>query len=377
MTARASTDPPDQSTRCRGLGAGRAARLLFIAAVCCVSLIGCNREPDVVLYVSADEHLARLVVERFEMETGLRVGIVGDTELKKTTGLVERLRAEGDHPAADVFWSSEIFQTLALAEEGVLAEYAGPAEAGWPVEHHDARHRWYAFAARARVIVYAPSRVTDEDVPRTWTDLTRSYLAGRIVMADPRFGTTGGHLGAMKAYWDRAVGPAYYQAFLLGLRDNEVRMLPGGNAAVVQAVIDGEADIGLTDTDDVYAQLARGAEIAWLYPDHNREDESGNGTLLIPNTVGLVAGGPNPEAGQRLIDFLLSETVERLIAESASHNVPLRPGLDEDYAAYAIPDPLRVDLRRAAAARREAVSLAMRILTDEPSAAEPGDDSAR
>jgi iron(III) transport system substrate-binding protein len=331
----------------------------------------------VVLYVSADEYLARLVVDRFERETGLRVALVGDTELKKTTGLVERLRAEHDHPQADVFWSSEVFQTLDLADEGVLASYAGPAEAGWPAEHHDPEHRWYGFAARARVIVYAPGRVDEQDVPTTWTDLTRSYHAGRIVMADPRFGTTGGHLGAMKAYWDRAVGPAYYEAFLLGLRDNEVRMLPGGNAAVVQAVVDGEADLGLTDTDDVFAHLERGAEIAWLYPDHNREDESGNGTLLIPNTVGLVAGGPNADAGRRLVDFLLSEPVERLIAESTSHNVPLRPGVADDYAEYAIPDPLRVDLRRAAAVRTEAVNLAMRVLTSEPPKPTSGEDGAR
>ncbi|MCP3904050.1 MAG: extracellular solute-binding protein [Planctomycetes bacterium] len=339
---------------------------------------GCGGgEPDVVLYVSADEHLARVVIDRFEDATGLRVGLVGDTELKKTTGLVERLRSERDHPQADVFWSSEIFQTLALADEGVLAPYAAPAEAGWPAEHRDGEHRWYAFAARARVIVYAPSRVPAEDVPVAWTDLTRSYHAGRIVMADPRFGTTGGHLGAMKALWDRAVGPAYYQAFLLGLRDNRVRLLPGGNAAVVRAVIDGEADIGLTDTDDVFAALERGADIDWVYPAHSHEQEPGNGTLLIPNTVGLVAAAPHPEPAKRLIDFLLSEPVERLIAETASHNVPLRPGLADDYPKYAVPDPLRVDLRRAAAARRDAVALAMRILTEEPRGPEPGSDDAR
>ena len=75
-------------------------------------------------------------------------------------------------------------------------------------------------------------------------------------MADPRFGTTGGHLAAMKAYWTSIMGAAYYTAFLEGLAANNVRLLPSGNAGVVRAVADGEADLGLTDTDDVWAAQA-------------------------------------------------------------------------------------------------------------------------
>lgn len=326
---------------------------------------GCRRAdvPEVVLYVSADTHLARTVVDRFERETGIHVLIVGDTEAKKTTGLVGRLRAEADRPQADVFWSSEIFMTIGLASDGVLAPYTSPAVSDWPDAWRDADGRWYAMAARARVIVYAPDRVAPEDVPKTWTDLTHRVYRGRVAMADPRFGTTGGHLGAMKAWWDRVAMPGYYEAFLLGLRDNNVRLLPSGNSGVVRAVVDGEADLGLTDTDDVWAARARGLDVDLVYPAHSHEEERGNGTLLIPNTVALVAGGPNPEAAGRLIDFLLSETVERMLAESDSHNIPLRPGLAASYPEYAVDDPLAVDYHRAAAARADAVTAAMRALT--------------
>ncbi len=339
----------------------RTAQLLLLALAC---VTGCTGEtPEVVLYVSADAHVARTIVDRFEQRTGIRVLIVGDTEAKKTTGLVERLRAERDRPQADVFWSSEIFMTIGLADDGVLAPYAAEALADWPARWRAPDRRWYAMAARARVIVYAPDRVAPEDVPKTWTDLTRRALGGRIVMADPRFGTTGGHLGAMKSYWDRVAMPGYYEAFLIGLRDNAVRLLPSGNAGVVRAVADGEADLGLTDTDDVWAAQTQGLNVALVYPAHSHEDETGNGTLLIPNTVSLVAGAPNAEAAGRLVEFLLSEEAERTLAESVSHNLPLRPGLASAYAAYAVDDPLDVDYRRAAAARGDAVAQAMRMLT--------------
>jgi iron(III) transport system substrate-binding protein len=344
------------------------AALGLIAAIGGFGLLsaGCGEAPDqpsVVLYVSADDHIARQVKAAFEEETGIRVEMVGDDEAKKTTGLVNRLRGEQDNPQADVFWSSEIFMTIALADEGVLASHESAATADWPAQWRDEENRWYGFAARARVIAYAPDRVAAEDVPQTWTDLTNSYLTGRIVMADPRFGTTGGHLGAMKAYWDRDVMPGYYTAFLMGLRANDARILPSGNAGVVRALAAGEADIGLTDTDDVWAARAQGQDLALVYPPHSHEDEPGNGTLLIPNTVGRVRGGPNPEAAGRLIDFLLSERAERMLAESVSHNIPLRPGLADAYPDYAVEDPLRVDYRRAAAMREEAVAEAIRIIT--------------
>ena len=68
--------------RCGPIGRTVAAGLLALVAGC---------EPpshDLVVYVSADEHVARTVIDAFERESGLRVGVVGDTELQKTTCLL-------------------------------------------------------------------------------------------------------------------------------------------------------------------------------------------------------------------------------------------------------------------------------------------------
>jgi iron(III) transport system substrate-binding protein len=337
--------------------------ILLIAYALAAALCGCGEDgPSVVLYVSADEHLAREVIERFEQDTGIEVLLVGDTEASKTTGLVERLRAERDAPQADVFWSSEIFMTLDLADEGVLAPHESTAVEDWPAAWRDPAGRWYGFAARARVIVYATNRVSAADVPDSWTDLDDAEWRGRVVMADPRFGTTGGHLGAMKAYWDRAYQPGIYGAWLIGLQENGVRLLPSGNAGVVRAVADGEADLGMTDTDDVWAAQALGLEVDLVYPRHGVDDIPGTGTLLIPNTVGRVAGGPNADAAGALIDFLLSETVVRMMAESSSRNIPLRPSLADVYPESAVPNTLEIDYRRAARSRTKAVEMAMERL---------------
>ncbi len=331
-------------------------------------LAGCgSTDPRVVLYVSADDHVARPIVRAFERQSGIRVDMVGDTEQSKTTGLANRLLAESDNPQADVFWSSEVFHTIRLADEGVLAAHESAIAADRPVALRDPQHRWHGFGARARVIVYAPDRIDPDRLPRTWMELTKPWFQGRIVMADPRFGTTGGHLGAMKVFWTRLAGVAYYEAFLMGLADNRVRLLPGGNAGVVRAVADGEADLGLTDTDDVWAAQAGGHRVQLIYPRHAIDGVPGGGTLLIPNTVARVMGGPNPREAAVLIDFLLGEQVERLLAGSVSHNVPVHAAVAAEFPEYAVPDPLEVSLPRSAAAMPGAIDLAMRYL-DQPHA---------
>ena len=338
--------------------------LVLLVLLVHVLVAGCSDRPHVVLYVSADDHVARPIVRAFERQSGIRVDMVGDTEQRKTTGLANRLIAERDNPQADVFWSSEVFNTIRLAGHGVLAGHDSTVAADRPAAFRGAEHLWHGFGARARVIVYAPDRVEPELVPRTWMGLTDERLRGRIVMADPRFGTTGGHLAAMKVFWTRLAGASYYEAFLLGLADNRVRLLPGGNAGVVRAVADGEADLGLTDTDDVWAAMAAGRRVEFVYPRHAIDGVSGGGTLLIPNTVARIANGPNPREAAALIDYLLSDLVERMLAEMTSHNIPVRPLIAAEFPEYAVPDPLEVNLARVAALMPDAIDLAMRLLDD-------------
>lgn len=331
---------------------------------------GCRRSTPapVVIYVSADETVARPILEEFERTTGIPVVPKFDTEATKTTGLASLLRQERSRPRADLFWSSEVFATSLLADEGVFTANDDPALADWPPTFRDASRRWFGFAGRARVIVYSPDRVPPDRVPQVWTDLAKEHWKGKVVMADPRFGTTRGHLGAMKLWWDGQILPGYYGAWLLGLAENDTRMLTTGNAGVVEAIVAGEADVGMTDTDDVWAAKARGARIELVYARHVRDEGvTGGGTLLIPNTVALVAGGPNPEGARRLMAWLLSPTVEARLLESDSHNIPLGPeplpeSLRSVAEAYAVPDPLRVDFLRAATTMDGAVQEAMDVL---------------
>jgi len=328
---------------------GHGIRWSLPAAMLMAMPMGCDdgsgpMQRRVVVYVSVDEQVAREVLDEFEARSGIEVYLVGDSEASKTTGLVQRLRSEHDAPIADVFWSSEAMQTIALAGEGVLAAYDG---VDWPRAQRDEGGRWFAFSPRPRVIVYAPRRLAEHEVPRTWHDAVDGRFADRLVMADPRFGTTGGHLAAMESAWTANGEPERFDAFLEGLRASGVRVLPGGNAAVVEAVAGGEADIGFTDADDVRAARARGIDVDMVLPRHDA-DRPGGGPFLMPNTVAIINGAPHPDEAASLLAFLLSDDTARMLANSVSGNMPLQPAVAGEFPALVVEDPLDVDLQDAA-----------------------------
>jgi iron(III) transport system substrate-binding protein len=97
-----------------------------------------------------------------------------------------------------------------------------------------------------------------------------------------------------------------------------------GNKQVAQAVAGGSLAFGLTDTDDAVIEVERGMPVAIIYPD---QKDGELGTLFIPNTLTIIKGSPNPEAAEKLVDYLLSADVERRLAEGPSAQIPLRPGV--------------------------------------------------
>ncbi len=294
--------------------------------------------PEVVLYCSVDQEIAEPVIAVFEKQAGIKVLARYDTEASKTVGLVQRIRAEGASPTADVFWSGEVFHTIRLAHEGLLIPYYSPFTENRPAGLTDPNGLWHGFALRARVIGYNSRRVSAQEAPKSLEDALDAKWKGRLVMASPAFGTTGGDV----ASWFAHYGPQRAKEILQRLKDNEVRIV-SGNSTAVRMVATGQADICFTDTDDIYAGQRNGWPVAMNFLDQN-----GDGVLAIPNTAAMIKSGPHPEAAKKLMQFLLSEELERLLAESDSHNSPVRSSVAQKYPQYAIPHALNLGYGRVA-----------------------------
>jgi iron(III) transport system substrate-binding protein len=91
---------------------------------------------------------------------------------------------------------------------------------------------------------------------------------------------------------------------------------------VARLVSSGELAWGWTDTDDYNVAREKGLPVAAVYP-----DAGGIGTLLIPNTVAILADAPHPDAARRFVDWVLRPEIEAELARSRSAQVPVRAGV--------------------------------------------------
>ena len=288
-----------------------------------ILMMGCGSTPseEVIVYTSVDDVFARPVAERFEQATGIVVRLVPDTEETKGAGLVNRLIAEKERPRADVFWSGDPVRAALLKRQGVSASYRSPNAEGLPAQYNDPEGHWTGFSARARVLIYNRELV---DEPSSIMDLLEPRLEGQACIANPLFGTTSMHAAALFEVLgeDRARG--FFEQFVA----NGGRVV-SSNGEVRRRVAAGDCALGLTDTDDANVALQEGKPVGVVYP-----DQETMGTLIVPNAVVLIEGGPNPSTARRFIDYLLQPETERALAESAAAQMPVRPGIE-------IPDDVR------------------------------------
>jgi iron(III) transport system substrate-binding protein len=296
---------------------------------------------SVTVYISTDRVFSEPVLQEYQRRSGVTVNAVYDTEETKSTGLANRLLAEQGRPQADVFWSNEPVRTLVLKSRGVLAPYRSPSAEGIPAALRDPEGYWTGFSARMRVIAYNTTLVAAEEAPRSVLDLADPRWKGQAAIADPRFGSTSFHVAALYA----VLGDEKADEFFRRLKANGVRVVDG-NSVVRDMVVRGEVKVGLTDTDDVNVALEAGEPIAMVLPDRD-----GMGVPVMPNMMSLVANGPHPDEARRLIDYLLSSDVERMLAESDAVQIPLHQGVPGPKNMPAIDSfkPMTVDYNKAAA----------------------------
>jgi len=295
---------------------GGVARFLVALSGAILCAAGCSRsEPRVVVYCAQDKEFAEAIFADFQTTNGLPVAPHFDTEAGKSVALYQELVQEKSRPRCDVFWNNEILSTIRLQRQGLLEPYDSPSAAPYPASARAPDRTWTALAARARILLVNTKLVPEAERPKSLLELTEARWKGKVAMAKPQAGTTATHAACLFA----TLGPEKARAWYLGLRQNGVQIV-GGNKQVAEGVARGQFAVGMTDTDDAIAEVKAGRPVAIVFPDRD-----GLGTLFIPNTLMLLRGGPNPDGGRKLIDYVLSAAVEKKLAETDSHQIPLNP----------------------------------------------------
>src|SRR5438445_509419 len=274
------------------------AHLLVLLASTC--LLGCNREVvgQVTVYASQDQVYAEPILREFTKQTGIKARALYDSEAVKTVGLANRLMAERSHPQCDVFWNNEELRTRQLAAKGVFRK----------------TNAWAPVGFRSRRLVVNTNKVALSSAPRSLQEITNEVWRGKVALAYPLFGTTATHFLALRQSWS----DMQWQNWCRALAANKP-FLVDGNSVSAKLVAQGEAWVGLTDSDDIAAEQREGGSVVPL----PLTEES----LLIPNTVAIVRGARHQQAAEKLYAYLQrSDVLEELVAAHALEGVSPQNG---------------------------------------------------
>lgn len=274
-------------------------------------------ESTVVVYVSEDQVFSEPILKDFERDTGIRVKAVYDTEETKGTGVMNRLIAEKNNPQADVYWANEPIRAEVLKQKEISAAYRSPNSEGIPTAFKDSENYWTGFSARARVFIVNRKAVIKPESLNAYVD---PKLAGKGIIANPLFGTTSTHVAALFTVW----GDDRTKQFLDALKNNGTKIATS-NGESADLVAAGEFDFALVDSDDAVNRIRQGKAVEMVCPD---QGENQLGCLILPNATVLIRNSPHPEAGRKLIDYLLSRETERKLAFADCAQIPLHSGIE-------------------------------------------------
>ena len=249
----------------------------------------------VILYSAHKQSIIDAMVPRFEKKTGIKAEVI-----KAGSGdIINRANAERANPQADVIWSIGGEQLEASSD--LLANYIpvgyDKIESAFKVGKN-----WLPYTAIVNVFVVNKNLLKQSQYPRTWKDLARADLKGRISSARAdKSGSSYMQLATvLTIYGDK--GWDVYKPILKNF------VLSGSSSAVPRFVNDGEAAVGITLEDNAYKYVQGGGPVEIIYPE--------DGTVAAPDGIALVKNGPNSKNGKLFIDWALSkETQEFLVQE--------------------------------------------------------------
>lgn len=252
---------------------------------------GCRKEQaprDVVtLYTSIPEPVSSVIISLFTRQTGIEVNVVRRPD-----------------SATAVYWDQGVFEMITRADAGALAKYSSPSANGVLAQFKDPQGFWSGVGVRARVIAYRADERWTKPPAGVW-DLTKPEFKGRLVMARPAVGLSGGYAAALYQLWGEQKTKDFYTA----LHRNDVRLVTN-DATVADEVGRGAFVAGLTDSNDCAVILSEGGKLESLLPDQKEM-----GTLVVPTTVALAAGADQQPPARQLVDYLLSEQVEHKLIQ--------------------------------------------------------------
>lgn len=251
--------------------------------------------------------------KKFTLKTGIKVNVVSG----KSNALEKRIIEEGTDSKADLYIVADAGTLGAFEAKGMLQSGLNSKIIKSAVPYNYRTSKWVGIAKRARIIYYAPERVTAEELlGLSYESLANPKWKGRLVIRK----SNNIYNQSLVASLIKNNGKEKTADWAKGIVANMARTPKGNDRAQILAVAAGEADIAIANTYYLALMLSgkKGEEqkeaakkVKPFFP--NQEDR---GTHMNISGVGLVKNSPNKENAIKLVEFLLSEEAQKHIVNN-------------------------------------------------------------
>ena len=249
--------------------------------------------------------------EKFTSKTGIKVNVVSG----KSGALEKRIVEEGADSKADLYITADAGRlgTFESNLQGGLSNAAIKAA----VPSNFRTSKWVGIAKRARIVYFAPERVTGAELSGlTYESLADPKWKGRLVIRK----SNNIYNQSLVASLVKNNGKAKTAEWSKAVVANMARTPKGNDRAQIMAVAAGEADIAVANTYYHALMLSgkKGAEqqeaakkVMPFFP--NQQDR---GTHINISGAGMLKHAPNKANAVKLVEFLLSTEAQNHIVNN-------------------------------------------------------------
>jgi iron(III) transport system substrate-binding protein len=272
--------------------------LVFLIVIACSALAAHADAQSVTLYTAGPDGLAKNIAKSFTDKTGIKVEVY-----QATSGdVLARLEAEKAKPRADVVVLASWGVGLTVRQRGLVDAYNAP-------EAKKLRPRWSdgglaAQGGAALALIVNANEVKKEQQPQSWFELAAPFWKDAVTMPDP---TLSGSAAEFLAVFAQVHGDKAWKLFEDLARNGLA--VPGPNNAALNPVLTGAKKATIAGVDYItFGQIAKGEKLAIHYPKE--------GTVVALRPVFVQQNAPRREEGRKLVDFMLSDEGQTLVAKT-------------------------------------------------------------
>ena len=273
--------------------------------------------------------------EKFTAKTGIKVNVVSG----KDKALQKRIIEEGTDCLADLYITADAGRLGAFQAKGMFQRASSKALKK-AIPSNFRSPYWFGIAKRARVIYYAPSRLSENDLQgMSYEDLADPYWKGKVVIRK----SNNVYNQSLVASLIANNGKNKTATWAKGIVDNMARKPKGNDRAQILAVAAGEAELAVANT---------------YYP-----NQDGRGTHMNISGGGVLKYAPNKANAIKLLEFLLTKEAQEHIVNN-TYEYPMIEGVKPNQLIAQFGLNFKQDLKTKVSSYGKNQAAALKIMTE-------------